>query len=94
MKRRLKQAFIDSDQRKSIDVLNMQLRVACIDDQLHAVRYLLEEGADPFQIVSGINSTPCYTESSFRNLKNTIVDNIGPIRRENSTDDSSISRQT
>jgi hypothetical protein len=56
MKKRLKQAFIESDQTKSIDVLNMQLRVACIDDQLHAVRYLLEKGADPFQIVSGIKS--------------------------------------
>jgi hypothetical protein len=53
MKKRLKQAFIENDRTKSIDVLNMQLRVACIDDQLHAVRYLLEEGADPFQIVSG-----------------------------------------
>lgn len=52
MKKRRKQALLDIDQRKSIDVLNMQLRVACVDDQLYAVRYLLEEGADPFQIVS------------------------------------------
>lgn len=52
MRRRVEQAFMENDQRKSIDVLNMQLRVACIDDQLHAVRYLLEEGAEPFQIVS------------------------------------------
>jgi hypothetical protein len=56
MKKRLQQAFINSEERKSIDVLNMQLRVACIDDQLHAVRYLLEKGADPFEIVSGFSS--------------------------------------
>ena len=37
---------------KSADGLNMQLRVACTDGQMHAVRYLLEKGADPFKFVS------------------------------------------
>ena len=38
--------------RKSTDVLNMQLRIACADGNMHAVRYLLEEGGEPFHIVS------------------------------------------
>ena len=38
--------------RKSALVLNMQLRVACADGHVHAVRHLLEEGGEPFHIVS------------------------------------------
>ena len=38
--------------KKSADVLNLQLRVACADGQMHAVRHLLEEGGEPFHIVS------------------------------------------
>lgn len=39
------------DNGKSIAALNIQLRVACIDGQIHAVRHFLELGAEPFRIV-------------------------------------------
>ena len=43
--------------KKSADVLNLQLRIACADGQMYAVRHLLEEGGEPFHIVS--SSTYC-----------------------------------
>ena len=40
----------------SIAALDIQLRVACIDGQIHAVRHLLEQGAGPFRIVCTVIS--------------------------------------
>lgn len=50
-RRRQARGLIGVHNGKSIAALDMQLRVACIDDQIHAVRHLLEDGAGPFRIV-------------------------------------------
>lgn len=50
--KRQKNLLICPADEKSADDRNMQLRVACTDGQMQAVRYLLERGADPFKVVS------------------------------------------
>ena len=42
------------DNGKSISAMNIQLRIACVDGQIHAVRHFLEHGAEPFRLVCTI----------------------------------------
>jgi hypothetical protein len=55
-RRRLAGGLIGVDNGKSIAALDIQLRVACIDGQIHAVRHLLEQGAGLFRIVCTVIS--------------------------------------